>query len=286
MKKTEDAPVAAAPVVEGAVTETAIAVQAPAVLPPARREQTGVMATTEGYDQTDTRGKEGITSEDLRLPFLAIAQKTSKAIDPTEGTFIDGLKFMELYNTETRVNYGAGPIKFLPLMHRKRAHLRGENGLLQREPLAWDDPRVTWDGARAAGQEKPEGLRIYDWVVLLLPNFDLVVISFMSKGFPAGQSLTTFVQMRQGPAFSGQYELLVGPDQNESGKFGKFLVRPAGKAEPQDAEFAAAVYETVKGKTLVVDVEAVQEREPGSDDGPQQAGSGATAGAAGGKAPF
>ena len=212
-----------------------------------------VLAVAEGYDRSDTRGKEGITSEDLRLPFLAIAQKTSKALDATEGVYIEGLKFLDLYNSETRQVYGPGPLRFIPLLHRKRAHLRASNGLLEREVLDWNDPRVTWEGAREAKLDKPEGVRIYDWVVLLMPTFELVVISFMSKSFGAGQSLTTFVQMRPGPAFSGQYAIKSVSDENDSGKFGKFHVVPAGKPAPEEAEFAASVYETIKGKKLVVD---------------------------------
>jgi hypothetical protein len=230
-----------------------------------RSSTSALMATADGYASTDTRGKEGITGDDLRLPFLAIAQKTSKALDPSEGTYLEGLKFLDLYNTETREIYGSTPLYFLPLLHRKRAHLRSADNKLEREPRDWNDPRVTWQGARELGLTKPEGVRIYDWVVLLLPSFEMVVISFMSKSFGAGQSLATFVKTRPGPAFAGRYQIRAILDKNELGNFGKFLVIPAGKPDAREAEFAATAYDSIKGRTFIVEEQEVADDPPATE---------------------
>lgn len=221
----------------------------------ATREANTAMAVADKAVAGDTRGTENIDSDDVRLPFLAIAQKTSKAIDRTDGAYIQGLEFLQLYNSETRENYGDGPVEFLPIAMRKRAHLVDENGR-NGELIEWDDPRATWEGAKAAGREKPEGRRIYDWVVLLVPSMEMVVVSFAGKSFGAGKSLNGFVKIRK-PSFAGKYLLSVAPDENDAGKFGKFTVRPAGKPTDDQFDYAAAAYDSIQGKTIVTDAEPV-----------------------------
>jgi hypothetical protein len=213
------------------------------------RSTSSALAIADNAKQGDTRGTENIESTDVRLPFIAIAQKTSKAIDPTEtGKYIDGLKFLDMYNSETREIYGHGPIRFIPIVLRKRAALLKENGTLG-EPVAWDDPRVTWEGAHDAGYDKPQGQQIYDWACLLVPSFELVILSFRSTSFGAGKSLNGFVKMRK-PSFAGVYQLTVAADKNEKGSFGKFQVTPGGKPNDQEFEWAEQVYEGLKGASI------------------------------------
>ena len=222
------------------------------------RRNTSALAIADNAKAGDTRGTENIDSSDVRLAFIAIAQKTSKAIDPTEtGKFIEGLKFLDMYNSETREIYGQGPIKFLPIVLRKRAALLKENGTLG-EAVDWNDPRVTWEGAKDAGHDKPEGQQIYDWAVLLLPSYELVVISFRSKSFSAGKSLNGFVKMRK-PSFAGQYELLVEADKNDKGSFGKFAVRPAGKPTNDQFDYASDVYNTIANSNITIAGEGADE---------------------------
>lgn len=222
--------------------------------------EVSTFGTMEGYKPDDTRGKEGIDSGDLRLPYLSLAQKTSKALDSTEDSYLEGLTFGDMYNTETKQVYGKDPLLFLPLRHRKRAYLPDENGRMG-EQIEWLDPRCEWPSEeekknwQGKGKPKPEGVRVYDWIVLLLlaDGPQLALISFKSKSFSAGQSLTTFVSMVKGPAFTGRYRVTPILDSNDAGKFAKFQVTPAGKPTTEEAAFAEMVYESVKGKTLVVE---------------------------------
>lgn len=226
-------------------------------------------APMEGFDKDSLAGKEGITSEDLRLPYLSIAQKTSKAIDETDDAYIDGLKLGELYNSETKEIYGRGPIQILPLRHAKRAYLPDENGRMG-ESIAWNDTRCAWptedqkrswtsDGKK--GKPKPEGVRCYDWVVLILGEGgpQLAVITFKSKSFAAGQSLTTFVSMIQGPSFTGKFDVKSNLTENTAGKFGQFAVVPAGKPTTEEAKFAAAIYASIKDRKIVPQDDAVED---------------------------
>ncbi len=125
-----------------------------------------------GLAAGDEAGMEQITSQDVKLPFLAVAQKTSKVLDKTEGKYIEGLEFGQMYNSESSEIYGEGPLEFLPVRMGKRARLKEENGVLG-DAIAWDDPRCIppWEpGSRAKTVEDCEGVRIYDWAVILLPS--------------------------------------------------------------------------------------------------------------------
>lgn len=260
----------------------AAAVAEPTTEALAVKQPQGIAAQTfaamEGFSADDVRGKEGITSADLRLPFLSLAQKTSGALDATEDSYIDGLTFGDFYNSETSQIYGKEPLRIIPLFHRKRAYLPDEKGRMG-DPIAWDDARCGWptkeqaEKRKAAGDkhfDKPEGMQVYDWVVLLMIPDDgptLAIVSFKSKSFKAGQQLVTFVSMVKGPTFSAQYLLGTALETNEAGKFAKFTVKPAGKPSPEEAQYAGEVYESVKDKNLVTENDPA---EPGSSDGPAQ----------------
>jgi len=224
-------------------------------------------ATLEGFGADDHRGKEGIEQSDLRLPFLSLAQKTSKAVDETDDAYIEGLKFGQMYNSETKEIYGSAPLAFLPLKMRKRAYLPDENGRMG-EAVEWNDPRCNWptkeqieartkSGWNPKTVDKPEAVRVYDYVVLLLlaDGPQIAVISFKSKSFAAGQSLATFISMVKGPSFTAKFTINPALDENDSGKFAKFAVQPAGKPTLEQANFAAAMYDSIKDAKLADDID-------------------------------
>jgi hypothetical protein len=234
-------------------------------LAPVETRQTA-MAVADAVRPGDTRGVENIDNDDVRLPFLAIAQKTSKAIDKTEGGYVPGLEFGNMYNSETREVYGDGPLTFIPLFMRKRAHLVDKDGRNAAQ-IAWDDPRTSWDDAQARGLEKPEARRIYDWVVLVGESLETVVLSFYGKSFGAGKSLNGFVKVRK-PSFAGKYALSTDIGKNDSGSFGYFIVKPAGKPTADEFDYAEAAYDNYIGKAIAAEptepvvVETVATDEP------------------------
>jgi hypothetical protein len=224
-----------------------------------RDANTQVAVYDPGLAADDIAGVDNITASDTKLPFLAIAQKTSKAIDRSEGKYIEGLEFGEMYNSETREVYGIGPITIIPVRMSKRAHLKKENGT-NGERVAWDDARVTWEGARAANLKKPEGVRIYDWAAILTPSMERVMISFSSTSFGAGQSLNSIIDKHVQLAkmakkgfrpYQLRLELSVFIDKNDAGSFGKFLVTLSGTpVTAEEFAFANAWYEAIKDKEL------------------------------------
>jgi len=228
-------------------------------------------APMEGFDVNDRSGKEGITGEDWKPAFLCIAQLTSKAKDETDDAYIEGLKLGDLYNSETREIYGKGPVYVQLLRHRKRAFLPDENGRMGEE-VKWGDPRCEWpdedtkrtwteDGKK--GKPKPEAVRCYDWVAILHgPIPQIIVITFKSKSFGVGQTLTKFADMIQGPAYTAVFAITSRLKENDAGKFGVFAIAPAGKPTNEQALFAKKVYETTKEKEIPTD----RTNDDGADD--------------------
>jgi hypothetical protein len=235
--------------------EKALAPQAPMSV------AASTFAPMEGFDKTDVRGKENIRVEELQLPFLSLAQKTSAAIDKTEDTYIDGLEFGDMYNSATQEIYRRGPLNFLVVRGpMRRAYIPDANGRMGDE-IAWDDPRCEWPDEKAKkawtgkGKPKPEGVRVLDYVCLLLQEngtVEPVTISFKSKSFKAGNMLQTFIGMVQGPVFAGRFAIKAVSDENDAGKFYLFVVLPAGKPTPEQAQIAAAFYESIKDKKIAV----------------------------------
>lgn len=210
-----------------------------------------------GYEKDDLRGKEGIEAGDLKLAYLSVAQKSSKAIDETDDKHIEGLKLGDLYDTELRENHGRGPIAFIPIRTVKSAFIPDANGR-KGEVVAWDDPRTEWPSEEAKktwkgkGKPKPEAVRVIDAICLVcLPSGNqLMIISFQSTGFPAGQSLMKFITMTKGPAFSAKFALSTELDENEAGKYAKLFVKPAGKPTDDEAKEAEFYYEATKGRKI------------------------------------
>jgi hypothetical protein len=226
-----------------------------------------------GLAKGDEGGMDAITSQDIKLAFLAIAQKTSKVLDRSEGKYIAGLEFGEMYNSETSEIYGAGPIEFLPVLMKKRARLLGDNGLLGDE-IPWDDPRgiPPWEpGSPYKDVEECEAVRIYDWAIVLLPSLDQIVLSFKSTSFTAGKSLNSILDKYRKMAraagkgfrpYQVKLNLSTFIDKNESGSYGKFRITLAGAPGQGEYTFADAWYESIKNTSF----EVADETAAGSTD--------------------
>lgn len=130
------------------------------------------------------------------------------------------------------------------------------------DEIPFNDPRASWDHLKD-GEDKPEALQIYDWIVLTLPHYEPAIVSFKSKGFAAGKMLNGFVAMSKGDAFESKYTLVSVLDKNDAGTFGKFGVRPAGKPTADEIAFAEAFYTNIAGKDFS---ELVKEEVSDSDE--------------------
>lgn len=207
------------------------------------------LAVLDGADRTDRRGKENIDRGDITLPRLAIAQALSKAIDSDKADYIEGLKKGELYNTVTQEVYGKGPIEFAIIRVDKRAmEFDGDNNVVDFN-VPWDDARCEFsDGPD--GRQKPQAQRIYDYIVLLIPSLEVVVLSLSRTQTKVAKKLNSFQEFRPGAAWAGKYAVSTVSETKGNFTFGSFVIKPSGATPADVASYAEGVFESLKGRTV------------------------------------
>src|ERR1017187_5747572 len=125
----------------------------------------------EGKDEGDL-GNEGIGREDILMPRIALAQKMSPEIDPTNvARYIEGLQFMDMFHSVSKQNLGKGPLHFVILRRDDPRWIewvpREQGGGIKDMDVRKGDPRTKFTGA-----EKPVAAKYLDYIVLLLTGFD------------------------------------------------------------------------------------------------------------------
>lgn len=205
----------------------------------------------------DRRGAENVDVTDLKIPRLAIAQDLSPQLKRTKAEYIEGLELYDLFNNLTGTVYGRGPIAFLPIRMDKRAmewyprdSKEGE-GIKDRD-VPWDDDRCQFHG-----DEPPVATRYYDFIALLLPTLEPIVISCHDTNFKHGKTLLSLIQFGGGPFWSRVYKVETVIERKDAYEWGafKFGVVP-GYPTDEMALAAENAYEAFKGKALAVDEEA------------------------------
>lgn len=228
-------------------------------------------------------GNEGIGRDDILMPRLGLAQKMSPEIDPTSPKVIDGLKFMDLYNSLSRKVYGQGPLHFVILRRDTPRWVEfnpiDQGGGIKDMNVPAGDPRTEFTPGPDGQRIKPLATMFYDYLALLLTGFNqaepldtLVGLSFKSSGIKAAKHLNFLVQQRgQKLICKGVYELTTGHevDKKSQGVYAVYKIRNAGwlKADSEIEKLAIEMHESWKDRRVKIDTEAPT-REPGDDFNP------------------
>jgi hypothetical protein len=256
------------------------------------------LARPAGEDAED-RGTENIRPEDVLIPRIGIVQKTSKELEENHPRFIEGAKFLDLYNSVTRGLYGRGPVHFVVLRVDRPRGVQfrplDEGGGILDPNVPLDDPRMAFGEVDPATGKatKPLATKFYDFLVLVLtgldladPGANLAAFSFKSTGIKAAKQLNMLI-MQRGPKalYKGVYEVSVAQDSNASGAFGVYKIKNAGWLKPDSAveKLAAEMFQAWKHVETKIDREDTPEDPDGFDPARYEAE--AAAAAAGGKAP-
>ena len=242
---------------------------------------TGVMTRPKSLDPNDRAGTEDITADEVQLPRLAIAQGLSPQLVPGEGKYIKGLTIGEMFNDVTETIYGNGPLVVVPVLrHVTRIEFDPND---KKVPLDRNvpagDPRLLWEGANP-----PRATEFVEFICILLrpgnaPEPVVVSIKTTNKQQRAAAKLwTTYIATRQAAIYSGLYTVAskIEKGKNKKGEdtmYGVFVVKNAGFI-PVDTPQGAACYtrckqfhESLHGKTIVVEREAVEDEVPGAAEG-------------------
>ncbi len=227
-------------------------------------------------------GNEHIGREDILIPRLALAQKTSPELDPTSPRYIEGLKFTDLFNSVLRKPYGTGPIYFSILRADKPRWVEfnplDQGGGVRDPNVPANDPRTQFGppDPQTGKAEKPKATKFYDFIVLILNDLDMsdpmanvVGLSMKSTAIKVAKQLNLLINQRgKKLLYKGAYELRTASDTNPSGTFAIYKVKNAGwlKVGSTVEAMAAEMFETWKDKVVSIDLDTAHPDEAGSTD--------------------
>jgi hypothetical protein len=209
---------------------------------------------TRGTHFNDNRGKEHITPDDVTLPRLAIAQKTSPQLEPDKPEYIEGLKLFQLFNTATGDIYGAGPVEFVVVRLDKRAMQFDANNNVIDHDVPLDDPRLQFTTNREGQRVKPEAVLFYDFLVILAAEPRTpAVLTLKGAGTKTAKKLNSLLRRRRGPAWLDLFKVTASKGGSNNFTYGVYSVALVGDA-PADLQLLAEnTYEDLSGRHVVTD---------------------------------
>jgi len=233
---------------------------------------TGMVAVPSFIKSGNREGTEHLTSEDIQMPRLAIAQQMSPELVDDDPKHIPGLKIGEFFNSLTQQIYGTGPLNFCILRASPPKFIEfGEDGKsIVDMNVPVNDPRTQWHG-----NEKPRAMKFYEFVLMNVDTREMIALSLKSTGIKVAKGLNGLITSRGDfPLFAGKYTFTTTMVTAPKGRFGTYVVRNNGWHDNEDTyNFAASAFKHLKGKTVAVDHEAdsfdtdamdAMEREKGS----------------------
>ncbi len=150
-------------------------------------------------------GLEDTTADDMLIPRLALAQPlTPQALDGNPQQ-IAGLKPGDLFNSVTKEVYG----KTVRVQLLRKMPKRAMEFYSQEDGGGVKDPNVPLDDDRLKfhGDKKPAATLFRDFIALLLPQNEIISLSFKSSGIKAAKTLWGMVGFRNADCFAGQYKI-------------------------------------------------------------------------------
>lgn len=217
-------------------TNLPVAVNAPASMALAKNDVPDYLSEFDG-----TEGKENIGREDLAIPRLALAQKMSPEIDPEQPErFIEGLKIGDLFNNQTKEIYGPGPIELVVLYVAPPKFIEFNspepNSGIKDMDVPHNDPRTKWTKDASGKGVKPLATKFYSFIVMLLPNLEIIGLSFKSTGLKTAMKLNMLIANRKkAPVYAGKYMLGTATAMGPKGPYKIYSIDNSNLATPFSA---------------------------------------------------
>lgn len=224
------------------------------------------LATRDRPGYLETRGKsreglEDVERADLVLPRLSICQAMSPQRKKSDPLFIKELEEGQFFNTVTEQIYGGGALRLIPLLFRKsRLYFRKMEeggGLLCQSMNAINGGRLNPESCAACpksqwGQdgEKPACTLLYNFPSVLLPGFELIVVSMKVTSLRAARQWLTLMRLRNRDVRTGIYELRAVETKNNFGTFFVFNVKPTRWASEKEYERATVIYSSIAERQI------------------------------------
>lgn len=214
------------------------------------------------------RGNENVTTSDLVIPRLEIAQLLSPCLKDSKPEYIAECREGDIYNTVTRGIYPRETgVLVIPILYKK-------------EYLVWKDrkegggfrgsfPTIDEANARIAGEQDAQSLTAAETgqQLVLVVNEDgttdesmLAMVSMSRTKLKVSKNWNSLIRLNGGDRFSRVYRLITSDEQNSNGdEYKNFQVMAAGFPEEGAYKLAEAVYESVASGALQYKMDTSQE---------------------------
>lgn len=208
-----------------------------------QQPSTALAPAPDYFTKNDRRGFEDTLQTDVLIPRLALAQALSPQVTDGDPNRIPDLKVGDLFNSVTGQIYGREVfvqlLRKMPLRAMQFNPIDEGGGVLDPDvPL--DDDRCQWHG-----DEKPVATVFRDFLAVLLPQREIIALSFKSSGIKVAKALWGLATMRNKPVFAGRYVITTGVELKPK-PHQVYKVQNAGWVLKEDALLGEEMYESVK----------------------------------------
>lgn len=214
------------------------------------------------------RGNENVSTSDLVIPRLEIAQLLSPALKESKPEYIPECREGDIFNTVTRGIYPRETgVLVIPILYKK-------------EYLVWKDrkegggfrgsyPTLDEANARIAGEQDAASLTAAETgqQLVLVVNEDgttdesmLAMVSMSRTKLKVSKNWNSLIRLNGGDRFSRMYRLITSDEQNSNGdEYKNFQVMAAGFPEEAAYKLAEQIYESVASGALNYRMDTSQE---------------------------
>lgn len=239
------------------------------------KTETQALARPSFIKEGDTRGTENITANDVKFPALKIAQSMSPEVKRLEPAYIEGLQEGMFFNTITREIYGDGPLHVIvvnQLGHRnvEFAPMSEGGGVLDFN-VPDGDPRTQFTEDVRDGKKvrvKPRATLFYDYLVIVVTpdgRRQIMTLSFKSTQLKTAKTLNAILKDAKVPSFALQFKARPVAEKRGTYAFYGWRVDPAGWVTEEIYNEASKLYDSMKGKNIVVEAEPDEVEEEKDD---------------------
>lgn len=209
-----------------------------------------------------TEGLENVSREDLVLPRLSVCQAMSPQRKKTMPQYIEGLADGEMFNTVTKDIYGER-VEVIPILYSKsRIYFRdlaAGGGILCQSRNGIDGGTIAPtceacpNSRFAENGDTPKCNVFMNVVSMILPQRQLIILSFKSTELKAARAWVTLMKSRNKPAYTQVYSVGVASQKNQKGEFFVRTLDFKRWVTEEEFELVHEEYNNIKSKVIVTD---------------------------------
>jgi hypothetical protein len=207
-----------------------------------------VLGPAPNYIPKSRRGFEDTLQSDVLIPRLALTQAMSPQVTDGDPARIEGLKVGDLFNSMTGQNYGRQVIvqvlRKMPLRAMQFRSIEDGGGVIDPNvPLG--DPRLKWGTTGDKKKDQPIATLFRDFLAVVLPQREIIALSFKSSGIQAAKSLWGQATMSNRDCFAVTFKISTAvklvPKPHQI-----YKIDLAGWASEADMRLGEEMYEAVQ----------------------------------------